>query len=574
MPVLLSNEDVEQLLDVETSVRALESAVREWAHGDAAAIPRHNFFAPAGREGEVFQFGIMSGGSKNDQLYCLRILDDILYYQREGDTLTREKYCIEPGTYCGLLLLFSTANGELLGIMPDGVVQHMRVAGETAVGVDILANSDATTIGMLGSGGMARSFAEAISVVRDIRSIKVFSPTREHRKEYARDLTEKLGIDVQSVNGPREAIQGTDIVCLCTDSLRPVMSAEWLEPGQLVACVGGGGGSLDVGGDLSRFQGVLRHLDGRPCVCGGPGGRLHDWVFLLCRAAPRLRGNPPGGLVVRPGRAQQGDDAAAGRYDRGGGRALPEGRYPLSVRRGVYVRGVLCPGGPCLPGGEGEGAGTAASSGLVRPEGARLGPVDTSGNLGLPAPSFGGGFWFGVRCYPARTAWRVRTLPNPSRVRGGDGGGLWWRRPLSHRAHPPTFSRTRGLALYPRRELRPLHPARWRSRACVGGPGASLTFPRTWGQERGLMVAGAVVPPSPPSDVFQNRGTRCIPGGGCAPCAPCLGEGGAALFRLGAFQTLPSLPRVRGKEERFPLTRPWASSASTLFLKSLLLKFG
>ena len=255
MPVLLSNEDVEQLLDVETSVRALESAVREWAHGDAAAIPRHNFFAPAGREGEVFQFGIMSGGSKNDQLYCLRILDDILYYQREGDTLTREKYCIEPGTYCGLLLLFSTANGELLGIMPDGVVQHMRVAGETAVGVDILANSDASTIGMLGSGGMARSFAEAISVVRDIRSIKVFSPTREHREAYARDLSEKLGIGVQSVNGPREAIQGTDIVCLCTDSLRPVMSAEWLEPGQLVACVGGGGGSLDVGGDLSRFQG-------------------------------------------------------------------------------------------------------------------------------------------------------------------------------------------------------------------------------------------------------------------------------------------------------------------------------
>ena len=257
MPYLLSNEDVEQVLDMETSVRALDSAVREWAHGNAAAVPRHNFFAPAGREGEVFQFGVMSGGSKNDQLYCLRILDDVLYYQREGDLLTREKYCIEPGTYCGLLLLFSTANGELLGIMPDGIIQHMRVAGETAVGVDILANSDASTIGMLGSGGMARSFAEAISVVRDIRSIKVYSPTREHREEYAREMAERLNIEVQAVNGPQEAIQGTDIVCLCTDSLRPVMSAEWMEPGQLVISVGGGGGLLDVGGDMSLFQGFF-----------------------------------------------------------------------------------------------------------------------------------------------------------------------------------------------------------------------------------------------------------------------------------------------------------------------------
>ncbi len=257
MPYLLSNENVAQALDMETSVRALESAVREWAHGNAAAVPRHNFFAPAGREGEVFQFGVMSGGSKNDQLYCLRILDDVLYYQREGDLLTREKYCIEPGTYCGLLLLFSTANGELLGIMPDGIIQHMRVAGETAVGVDILANSDASTIGMLGSGGMARSFAEAISVVRDVRSIKVYSPTREHREEYAREMAERLNIEVQAVNGPQEAIRGTEIVCLCTDSLRPVMSAEWMEPGQLVISVGGGGGLLDVGGDMSLFQGFF-----------------------------------------------------------------------------------------------------------------------------------------------------------------------------------------------------------------------------------------------------------------------------------------------------------------------------
>ena len=39
----------------------------------------------------------------------------------------------------------------------------------------------------------------------------------------------------------------------------------------------------------------------------------------------------------------------------------------------------------------------------------------------------------------------------------------------------------------------------------------------------GIGLACAVVPPDPPSNVFRNRGTRCTPGGGCAPCT-LLGE--------------------------------------------------
>ena len=67
-------------------------------------------------------------------------------------------------------------------------------------------------------------------------------------------------------------------------------------------------------------------------------------------------------------------------------------------------------------------------------------------------------------------------------------------------AHPPTFLGTGGLPLYPRRGLRPLHPA--------------------WGRDgRGAYGADAAIPPALPWDVFQNRGTHCSPGGGCAPCA-------------------------------------------------------
>ena len=46
--------------------------------------------------------------------------------------------------------------------------------------------------------------------------------------------------------------------------------------------------------------------------------------------------------------------------------------------------------------------------------------------------------------------------------------------------------------------------------------------------------AGLACAAIPPSDVFRNRGTRCTPGGGCAPCT--------LLGRRG-IGTLPSLPQ-------------------------------
>ena len=44
-------------------------------------------------------------------------------------------------------------------------------------------------------------------------------------------MTEKLDIEVVPVDSPEKALKGADIVSLTTDSLVPVIKAEWLEPG-------------------------------------------------------------------------------------------------------------------------------------------------------------------------------------------------------------------------------------------------------------------------------------------------------------------------------------------------------
>jgi alanine dehydrogenase len=82
---------------------------------------------------------------------------------------------------------------------------------------------------MLGSGGMARTFLEAFSCVRDIKFCKVYSPNAANREFYALEMSQKLGIEVRAVDTAREAVRGVDILSTCTDSMKPVYDADWIE---------------------------------------------------------------------------------------------------------------------------------------------------------------------------------------------------------------------------------------------------------------------------------------------------------------------------------------------------------
>src|SRR3979411_2904446 len=73
---------------------------------------------------------------------------------RSGAIMSGAKNCppARKGLYWGLVLLFSTESGEPLAILPDGVMQRMRVGAANGLGVKHLARADARTVGILGSG--------------------------------------------------------------------------------------------------------------------------------------------------------------------------------------------------------------------------------------------------------------------------------------------------------------------------------------------------------------------------------------------------------------------------------------
>ena len=231
---LLTNADVASVLDMAGGIAALRTGYDDLARGDAAFVPRIDLYAPTGRDDDYYQWGSMAGACRSYGVVAVRIKSDIASWPAGR---TQEKYCVEPGTYSGIILLYSTVNGEPLALLQDGYLQHVRVGAAAGIGVDLMALPDASTLGLIGSGGMARTYLEAIAEVRSLREVRVYSTTPANRERFAATARDELGLDVRAVSSAQEAVTDARIVATATDSMTATFDPAWLAPGTHVTVV-------------------------------------------------------------------------------------------------------------------------------------------------------------------------------------------------------------------------------------------------------------------------------------------------------------------------------------------------
>lgn len=265
MVLFIDNGIVSEVLTMEDTIALLEASYRDIATGEAVCRPRIDIRIPTSDPERTYQFGSMEGGSTAGY-FAVRMKSDIIYEREHDGVRTREKYCREPGLYCGLIFLTSIENAEPLAFINDGVLQHMRVGGDGGIGVKYMARQDSEVVGMLGSGGMARTHMQAFKAVRDIRKLQVFSPTKKNREAFAAEMREQHGIEVEACDRPEDVYRGADVVAALTDSAVPVLDGACLEPGQHIVNVGGGGRPDKA--SLERVDAYLR-FGSAPAPVGG-----------------------------------------------------------------------------------------------------------------------------------------------------------------------------------------------------------------------------------------------------------------------------------------------------------------
>ena len=125
--LFLNNDDVKQVLTMEVTMAALDKAYHELARQEAVCRPRIDIQIPTQDPNKIYQWGTMEGGSTSGY-FAIRMKSDVIYEQEYQGAITQEKYCVQPGRFCGLILLNSIQNGEPLALINDGYLQHMRSA--------------------------------------------------------------------------------------------------------------------------------------------------------------------------------------------------------------------------------------------------------------------------------------------------------------------------------------------------------------------------------------------------------------------------------------------------------------
>jgi ornithine cyclodeaminase/alanine dehydrogenase-like protein (mu-crystallin family) len=237
MTLILSNADVEKLLTMPECIEALEQAYVELIEGRGVNRTRSDCITPTSNPDAIYGLKSMDGVIPKFGIGAIRINSDIVTFPKKGNNVVREKVPAANGRYVGLVLLFSSENGEPLAILPDGVMQRMRVGAANGLGVKYLARSNAQTVGILGCGWQAGAQLMAACAVRKITSVRCFSPTKDRREAFAKDMSALLGVEVTAVDQPEAAIARADIAMCASNSLDPIFFERWIEPGMHLSSI-------------------------------------------------------------------------------------------------------------------------------------------------------------------------------------------------------------------------------------------------------------------------------------------------------------------------------------------------
>ena len=130
-------------------------------HFDEMAIDGHQRLGAPGGAGPVIaaarEQAIVAQCAQALGVMAIRIVSDVLRAETTDGVTRRVKVPAAPGgLFLGLVLLFSLENGSLLAILPDGIIQRMRVGASSALGTRTMARPDARTVGLIGAGAQAR----------------------------------------------------------------------------------------------------------------------------------------------------------------------------------------------------------------------------------------------------------------------------------------------------------------------------------------------------------------------------------------------------------------------------------
>ena len=217
MALFLSEQEVRELLPMEECIEVLDRAFSSAGRGLYDNKPRSRIRLPKG---------------------FLHFM--AAYVGLETPVFGYKSYVTFPRGGDGpLVMLYHGETGELLSAIEAGSLGQIRTGAASGLATRYMARTDASTVGIVGTGFQAATQLEAVCAVRNVTRARVYSRNPEKCHDFAQRMGQRLSLDVVPVESAEECVRGADIAITITTARVPVLEGDWLDDGAHVNAAGG-----------------------------------------------------------------------------------------------------------------------------------------------------------------------------------------------------------------------------------------------------------------------------------------------------------------------------------------------
>lgn len=224
--LILSEEDVKKVLSIEEVTDAVESAFRMKGLGHAQMPPKQYLFMKK-YNGDV---RTMPAYLEENDAVSVKVVN--------SHPENRKKHGL-PAVMATIILV-DPRTGAPEAIMGGTWITALRTGAAGAVAAKYLANPNPKTVGIVGAGTQARTQLMGLGLVFEtIEEVRVWDLNEKAAIKYAEEMRIKFNqASICSVKNIAKAVQGADIIVTATPSRKPLVSAEWVDEGTHINCIG------------------------------------------------------------------------------------------------------------------------------------------------------------------------------------------------------------------------------------------------------------------------------------------------------------------------------------------------
>jgi ornithine cyclodeaminase len=221
--LVISGADVRRLLPMIDCIPLVEKVMRTVSRG-GALLP--------------LRIGVSPPGTQNKLVTMPGYVD-------EPSSMGAKVIAVYPGnakrglsSHTGVVVLFDVREGVPVAMIDAASITGMRTAAASAVATRALSPDDACDLAIIGTGEQAAAHLHSISLVRRLRTVRVWGRSRDNARAFAEREASSVDARIEVCETVREALVGADLVCTTTSSREPIVQGAWIARGAHVNLVG------------------------------------------------------------------------------------------------------------------------------------------------------------------------------------------------------------------------------------------------------------------------------------------------------------------------------------------------